>query len=211
MTDTLRTETFPSGIVGAGLGQIERQIPSDEPPPLPVNSALQVIGKNVDRRDGRAKVTGAVRFTVDVKLPGLLHARIPRSSLPHARVRSIETAAAARQPGVRAVLVMAPRDAVLRYAGEPVAAVAATTQAAAEAALRLIQVDYAPLPFVVDLDTARGQGAPPVYLAGRTALAVGRRGASRFGTADHRQYPRAGYPGQPRQRRARFRAGRIRR
>lgn len=68
-SEILRTENFPSGIASAGLGQIERRIPIDEPPPLPVNSALQVIGKPVSRQDGRAKVTGAVRFTVDVKLP----------------------------------------------------------------------------------------------------------------------------------------------
>jgi len=61
--------------------------------------------------------------------------------LPHARVQAIDTDAAARQPGVRAVLVIAPRDAILRYVGAPVAAVAARTPEAADAALRLIRVD----------------------------------------------------------------------
>jgi xanthine dehydrogenase YagR molybdenum-binding subunit len=103
--EILRTEKFPFGIASAGVSEIERRIPASEPPPLPVNSALQVIGKPVLRQDGRAKVTGAVRFTVDTKLPGMLHARILRSPLPHARVRSIDTDAAARLAGVRAVLV----------------------------------------------------------------------------------------------------------
>jgi len=162
----MRPEKFPFGIAGVGVGEIERQVPVDEPPPLPVNSALLVIGKPVPRHDGRAKVTGAVRFTVDVKPAGLLHARILRSPLPHARVQAIDAAAAARHPGVRAVLLIASPDAILRYVGAPVAAVAATTQAAADAALRMIHVDYAPLPFVVEPDIARRPNAPLVYQAG---------------------------------------------
>ena len=132
----MRSEKFPFGVSGVRIGEIERQVPAGEPPPLPVNSALQVIGKPVPRQDARAKVTGAVRFTVDVTLPGLLHARILRSPLPHARVQAIDAAAAARYPGVRAVLVIASADAILRYVGEPIAAVAAATPAAADAALR---------------------------------------------------------------------------
>ncbi len=164
--DTMRVEKFPFGIASVGVGEIERRIPADEPPPLPVNSALLVIGKPVPRQDARAKVTGAMRFTVDVTLPGLLHARILRSPLPHARVQAIDPASATRHPGVRAVLVIAPPDAILRYVGAPVAAVAATTQAAAEAALRLISVNYAPLSCVVDAEIARRPNAPLVYQAG---------------------------------------------
>lgn len=164
----MHTEKFPVGIAGVALTEIERQVPDDEPPPLPVNDALRVIGKPVPRQDARAKVTGAVRFTVDVKLPGMLHARILRSPLPHARVQAIDADAAARQPGVRAVLLVAPKDAVLRYVGAPVAAVAATTAGIAETALRLIHVDYAPLPFIVDLDAARRPNAPTVYQHGES-------------------------------------------
>jgi xanthine dehydrogenase YagR molybdenum-binding subunit len=166
VSDNRRTEKFPFGIASVGLDEIERRIPAGEPPPLPPNDALQVIGKPVRRQDARAKVTGAVRFTVDIKLRGLLHARILRSPLPHARVQAIDTEAIERQPGVHAVLVIASSDTILRYVGAPVAAVAATTQAAADAALRLIRVNYAPLPFVVDPDTARRPDAPLVYLVG---------------------------------------------
>ncbi len=151
--EDLRTETFPSGIASVGLGKIERVIPADEPPALPPNSELAVIGKPVPRQDGRAKVTGAVRFTADVSLPGMLHARILRSPMPHALLRSIDMAAAARHPGVRAVLPIAsaddPQSANLRYIGAPVAAVAAVSRAAAQEALHLIHVDYQSLPFVV--------------------------------------------------------------
>ncbi len=165
--DNLRTETFPFGIASVGLGQVERQVPADEPPPLPPNGELAVIGKSAPRQDGRAKVTGAVRFTADISLLGMLHARILRSPLPHARLRSIDISAAARHPGVRAILPIAsPTDAqsaTLRYIGAPVAAVAAVSVAAAEEALRLVHVDYQSLPFVADMDGARKEAAPQVY------------------------------------------------
>ena len=163
---TTRSERFPFGIGSVGLGEVERQVPLDEPPPLAPNSELAVIGKSIPRHDGRAKVTGAIRYTVDVSLPGMLHGRILRSTLPHARIRAIDTAAAARRPGVIAVMVIARPDepaAVVRYVGAPVAAIAAVSQAAAEEASALIRVDYEPLPFVVDLDQARAAGAPLVY------------------------------------------------
>jgi len=166
---TTRTETFPSGIASVGLGAVERQVPRDEPPPLPPNAALAIIGKPIPRQDGRAKVTGATRFTVDIDLPGMLYGRILRSPLPHAEVRAIDISAAVRHPGVRAVLLVAgpdnPAGAILRYVGAPVAALAAVSMDAAQEALRLIQIDYKPLPFVVDLDTAREPAAPPVHNA----------------------------------------------
>ena len=162
-----RTEKFPSGIASVGLGEVERQVPLDEPPPLPPNAQLAVIGKSIPRQNGRAKVTGATHFTVDVNLPGMLHGRILRSPLPHAEVRAIDVSAAARHPGVRAVLLVArpddPAGAILRYAGAPVVSVAAVSMAAAEEALRLIRIDYKSLPFVVDMDQAREPTAPLVY------------------------------------------------
>ena len=173
--DETRTETFPIGIASVGLGEVERQVPSDEPPPLPPNAKLKVIGKPVPRQNGRAKVTGATQYTVDISLPGMLHGRILRSPLPHAEVRAIDVSAAARHPGVRAVTVIArpdnPAGATLRYIGAPVAAVAAVSMAAAEEALRLIRVDYKSLPFVVDMDRARQSTAPTVYAGASPAPA----------------------------------------
>ena len=166
---------FPSGIASVGLGKVERQVSADEPPPLPPNGELAVIGKPVPRQDGRAKVTGAIRFTADVSLPGMLHGRILRSPMPHARLRSIDISAAARHPGVRAILPIAspddPKSATLRYIGAPVAAVAAVSMAAAEEALRLIHVDYQSLPFVAEMDRARAEAAPHVYESAEVAPA----------------------------------------
>ena len=165
--DTLRTATFPSGIASAGLGTVERKISADEPPPLPPNAELAVIGKSFPRPNGRAKVTGTDRFTVDMSLPGMLHGRILRSPMPHALVRSIEVAAAARLPGVRAIVTSAspddPAAATLRYIGAPVAAIAAVSIAAAEEALHLIRVDYQGLPFVAGMQQAREADAPAVH------------------------------------------------
>lgn len=164
--EPLRSASFPAGIAGAGLGEITRQIPADEPPPLAVNAALRVIGKPVDRHDGRAKVTGAVRYTVDIKLPGLLHARVLRSPWPQARIQAIDAKDAATAPGVRALMMIAQPGTMLHYVGAPIAAIAATTPSAADAALRRIHVEYVRLPFVVDADLARRPNAPSVYLPG---------------------------------------------
>jgi xanthine dehydrogenase YagR molybdenum-binding subunit len=165
--DNVHSEIFPSGIASVGLGTVERQISADEPPALPSNNLLSVIGKSFPRPNGRAKVTGAVHFTVDISLPGMLHARVLRSPLPHAIVRSIDTSAAERHPGIRAILPIVdpanPKDATLRYIGAPVAVVAAVSMAAAEEALHLIHVDYQALPFVADLDKARDPASPLVH------------------------------------------------
>jgi xanthine dehydrogenase YagR molybdenum-binding subunit len=176
-----QTVKLPFGIAGDGLREIERTVPADEAPPLPANEKLAAIGKPTPRIDGRLKVTGAARYTADVRLPGMLFARIVRSTQPHARIRAIDTSAAERMPGVRAVHVVDHllggahlRDPgkelpssfpVVRYVGQPIAAVAATTQAAADEAARRVRVEYEPLPFVVDLEEARKPGAPLVFPA----------------------------------------------
>ena len=146
---------------------------------LPINEKLSSIGKPTPRIDGRLKVTGAARYTADVRLPGMLYGRIVRSVHPHARVRAIDTRDAERVPGVRAVEIVehligsaklrdpsqeppAPYP-IVRYVGQPIAAVAATTQAIADEAARKVRVDYEPLPFVVDLEEARRPDAPKVF------------------------------------------------
>src|SRR5271157_2193000 len=122
----MRTETFPVGIVGVGLVAETRQIPVGDPPPLAPNAELFVIGKPHPRLNGRAKVTGAIRYTVDVAPQGLLFGRILRSPHPHAEVRAIDTSAAERDPRVRAIALDDPAHAIVRYVGQPVVALAAT-------------------------------------------------------------------------------------
>jgi xanthine dehydrogenase YagR molybdenum-binding subunit len=174
-------QKYPLGIGPAPLGEVERSVPTDEAPPLARNADLAWIGKSVPRINGRAKVTGMARFTVDVKLPGMLYARLLRSPWPHARLLSLDVSDAERHPGVRAALpinetvgraIEEPANAKalttatgrrVLYVGDIVAGVAASTPAAAKAAVRLIRADYQLLPFVADMDSARKDDAPAVF------------------------------------------------
>jgi xanthine dehydrogenase YagR molybdenum-binding subunit len=170
MPKASRQESVIFGIDCTGLGHAERRIGADQPPALAPNARLSAIGKRIPRIDGVAKVTGAARYTVDLKLPGMLFARLLRSPYPQARVVAIDTSAAERHPAVRALHLGAAADAAvdagdiptLSYVGAIVAGVAATSRAAADEALALIKVEYEPLPFVVDMAKAREPGAPLV-------------------------------------------------
>ncbi|MGA2487618.1 MAG: xanthine dehydrogenase family protein molybdopterin-binding subunit [Roseiarcus sp.] len=177
-----RDENFPIGIASVGVHEEPRRIPEGEPPALPVNAELAEIGKPRPRWNGRAKATGAIRYTVDVTPPGMLFGRILRSPLPHARVRSIDLSAARRLESVKAIVsAVNPDDssgATVRYVGQPVVAVAAGSMAQAEEALKLIRVDYQPLPFVVDMDDALKAGAPKVYEAESPPQGGGAPGAA---------------------------------
>jgi len=123
-----------------------------------------VAGAPWPRVEGAEKVTGRARYSSDVRLPGLLQARVLRSPFPHARIRRIDIARAQAMPGVQAVLCSANApeiswyeqsrifDRTLRFCGDEVAAVAAESEEIADDALRLIDVDYERLPFALGLD-----------------------------------------------------------
>ncbi len=181
--DDTRTEQLLIGIPGSpdGVQKIERNVPADEPPQLPPNSELHVIGKRVPRYDGPFKASGAAKYSSDIHLPGMLYACFVNATHAHAKVVSVDTSAAEKHSGVKAVHVIQHlsggaevldkskekglRYPVVRYAGQPIAAVAATTPKAAEEAVRLVKVQYEPMSFVVDPDKAREPGAPLVFPA----------------------------------------------
>ena len=147
------------------------------------------IGTRPDRPDGADKVTGRARFGADFSLPGQLVGKVLRSPHPHAEILSIDTSRAEKLPGVKAVVtakdfpdqanlivptgemqvnlrditrnVMAREKAL--YEGHPVAAVAATTEAVAKAALDLIKVEYEVLPHVIDVADAMKEDAPILH------------------------------------------------
>ncbi|MEM3402476.1 MAG: molybdopterin cofactor-binding domain-containing protein [Candidatus Hadarchaeales archaeon] len=146
----------------------------------------RVVGKSVEKVDGIALASGAPMFTDDWHPEGLLHAKILWSPLPHARIKEIDTSAAEKLPGVHAVLCYknvprvvhttagqgfpepSPYDTVMfdskvRYVGDRVAAVAAETEELAEKALRLIKVEYEPLPAIFDPEQATAEGAPVIH------------------------------------------------
>ena len=80
----IKKEKFPFGIPGHNLGEVERDIPVNEPPAWPVNDKLKVVGKRIKRTDAEAKVTGQAKYTFDVQLPGMLYGKIIRSPHPAA-------------------------------------------------------------------------------------------------------------------------------
>jgi xanthine dehydrogenase YagR molybdenum-binding subunit len=168
---------LPFGIPGHNLTQVEREVPADEPPAWPVNDELKVVGKRIKRYDARAKVTGEAKYTADIFLPGMLYGSMLLSDSPHAKIKSIDTSAAERYPGVYAVHVFMEAVGVaqsaggekkqgypdVKFAGQSIAGVAASSQRTADEAAKLIKVNYEYLPFVVDLDKAQLPDAPLVY------------------------------------------------
>ncbi len=152
-------------------------------------AAFDWVGTRPLRPDGVDKVTGRARFGADLAMQGQLVGKVLRSPHPHARIRGIDTSAAAAMPGVKAVVtrddfkdqpsqlipageqmlnyrdivrnVMAREKAL--YEGHAVAAVAATSASIAKEALKLIKVEYEVLPHVIDAVEAMKPGAPLLH------------------------------------------------
>ena len=140
---------------------------------------FKVVGTRPDRPDGIDKVTGRARFGADMSAPGMLTGLILRSPHAHARIVRIDASKAEALPEVKAVVTRAdfgdvPEDVAdildncmagdkAFYDGHAVAAVAASSPAAARRALKLIEVEYEPLPHVTDVDTAAKPDAPVLH------------------------------------------------
>ena len=141
--------------------------------------------------EARNKVTGGAVYTFDMTLPGMLHGKLLRSPLPHARIRHIDTAAAEAIPGV--VCIVTGADAAtlpdplygvflrdqpvmatdrVRYVGDPVAAVVATDEATAFRACEAIKVDYEPLPPLMTVDDALAPGAVTLFDGPTRGIAI---------------------------------------
>jgi CO/xanthine dehydrogenase Mo-binding subunit len=136
------------------------------------------VGKGIPRIDAFEKITGMTRFVADMEVPGMLYGKFLRSPHAHARIVKIDTSRAEKYPGVVAVITgqafpyrmgLYVRDKMViakdkvRWAGEPVAAVAAESEEAAEEAIDLIDVKYEPLVPVFDVNEALKPGAPLVH------------------------------------------------
>jgi CO/xanthine dehydrogenase Mo-binding subunit len=150
---------------------------------------FRIVGRSFPHRDFQQKVEGAMRYADDWRLPGMLHGKVVRAQVPSAWIASIDTTAAAKVAGVRAILTAAdvPRNGItedasgleigtvvqpvlaegrVRYQGEPVAIVASETPAAAEEAAELVLVEYEDLPGVFSPEEALQPGAPEVHPGG---------------------------------------------
>lgn len=137
-----------------------------------------LIGKRIPKLDAPKKVTGEARYVHDIELPGMLVGKILRANRVHARIVSIDTAAATALPGVHAVITAADTPGVplghgkdnpplkgdkVRCVRDEIAAVAADTEEIAEQALRLIKVEYEDLPAVFSPQEAMQDGAPVIH------------------------------------------------
>lgn len=145
-------------------------------------NSLRTVGHPTDRIDARQRVTGKATYTGDIRIPGMLYARVLRSPHPHARIRRIDLSRAQALPGVKAILTRENCDVIwgsgdmrnqrylfnnpVRFVGDAVAAVAAVDRHTAEEATRLISVDYEVLPFVLEPEEALKPGAPEIQPGG---------------------------------------------
>jgi CO/xanthine dehydrogenase Mo-binding subunit len=160
----------------------------------PPRADWQVVGTSPAHHDFVDKVKGSLLYAADWQLPGMLYGRVVRSQLPSARITGIDVSQANAVPGVAAVLTaadvpvnqiverasggLAELDVTMpvlaadrvRYLGEPVAVVAATTQRAADEAADLVAVEYEELPGVFDIESARGADAALVHDVGNTLV-----------------------------------------
>ncbi len=174
MAKLVRSKVEIEGTIYEELALVE----GEEIAPWGDIARLSYVGKPIQKVDSVERVSGRATYTTDILLPGMLYGKAIRSAHPHARIRKIDTSRAEALEGMRAVIthLNTPRiewqnespllDNVARYAGEEIGAVAADTEEIAEDALRLIDVEYEPLPFVVDGEEALKPGAPQVHAGG---------------------------------------------
>ncbi|HET7112026.1 MAG TPA: molybdopterin cofactor-binding domain-containing protein, partial [Pyrinomonadaceae bacterium] len=139
---------------------VEIEVDEESGPGWGPNDKHRLLNKRITRVDGPLKAAGVARYTYDQRLPGMLYSRILRCPHGHARVTKLDTDAASKIPGVKAIIEAPLKE--LRYAGAPVAAVAATTPEIAGDALRAIKVTYEVLPHVVRAADAIKPGAAKV-------------------------------------------------
>jgi xanthine dehydrogenase YagR molybdenum-binding subunit len=115
------------------------------------------------RLEAREKVTGVAKYTVDIRHDGQLEGVVLRSHLAHARITELDLAPARAIAGVIAAVSLLGDDRIVRYVGDPIAAVAATDRKAAAEAVAAIGMSSEPLPSVVGLNAARQPDAPVVF------------------------------------------------
>jgi len=162
---------------------------------------LRLLGSRIPYVEGPLKVTGRAEYTDDMKRPGMLVGRLLRSPQAHARIRSIDTAAARAIPGVHAVLtgdryptpfgvlpITHDETAIavgkVRYLGDIVAAVAADDELTAERALAAVRLDLEPLPEYVDARVGLTPVAEPIHARGLHGTNIQKEVVQHFGDVD---------------------------
>ena len=141
---------------------------------MPWPQRRRLIGTKVQRLDGPDKATGRAKYSFDINLQGLLHARMLRCPHAHARVKNIDTAAAEKVPGFRAFHIIKNAGAELFFAGDEVLAVCADTEEHAEDVRRAVRVDYEILPHrVTEANALANEKMPSTVSAPGNQVTVG--------------------------------------
>jgi xanthine dehydrogenase YagR molybdenum-binding subunit len=152
----------PKVVDGVPVGEVEIEVDDSVGPSWGANDKHRLLNKPMVRVDGPAKATGVAVYTQDVKPPGMLFGRFLTSPHAHAKISKLDLAAAKKINGVKAVLAVVGVGGEVRFEGQPVVAVAATTPEIAEDATRAVAVEYEDLPHVVKADEAMKPNAPLV-------------------------------------------------
>jgi len=165
-----------------------------------MSQEFAIIGRRIPQADTPIKATGAAKYSVDIKLPGMLVGKVLRSPYPHARIKRIDKSKAEKIPGVEAVITLEDTPKILyassfrdlpmapsgslqrsdeyiladkaRYVGDAVAAVAAANERVAEEALKSIKVEYEELPFATNPRDAIKPGIPKLHDYAENNIAV---------------------------------------
>jgi len=147
--------------------EVPVEVPEGSPGPWGADADLSVVGKEHPRLDARAKVTGAARYTYDIRRPGMIYGRLLRSPHAHARVVKVDLERAKALAGV--LYTESYQGSEIRFAGQQVAGVAAESEEILDDALALIDVEYEVLDHVVSVDAALKDDAPKVKGDGNVA------------------------------------------
>ncbi|MGH7338212.1 MAG: xanthine dehydrogenase family protein molybdopterin-binding subunit, partial [Myxococcota bacterium] len=142
-------------------------VPEGSPPPWGLDAELRVAGTDHPRVDALLKVTGAARYSYDIRRPGMIYAGLLVSPHAHAKIVKVDLSKARALPGV--LYTEAHEGKTVRYAGDHVAGVAAESEEVLDDALRLIDVEYEVYPHAVTVDDAQREDAPKVKNEGNVA------------------------------------------
>jgi xanthine dehydrogenase YagR molybdenum-binding subunit len=152
----------PNVVDGVPMGEKEIEVDDSAGPTWGPNDQHRLLNKPMVRVDGPAKACGAAVYTQDVKPPGMLFGRFVSSPHAHAKITKLDLGPAQKMNGVKAVMKVVEVGGEVRFEGQPVVALAATTPEIAEDATRAVVVEYEDLPHVVKADEAMKPNAPQV-------------------------------------------------
>lgn len=139
----------------------------------PPQGSTKLLGKRIDRVDGRPKATGRAKYAYDIAPPGTLVARMLGSPHAHCKIKGIDVSAAEKVPGVVAIEVLKKVGDEIQWQGDQIVAVAAETEGAAAEGVAAVRVDYEVLPaFVEDRDLAAAEAAGRTTKAGQNVQLV---------------------------------------